>query len=327
MRFSVIIPMYNAAKTIKNAMNSIINQTYTEPIEIIVINDGSKDECEKIVEKMISHNQTNRVMKLINQSNSGVSRARNRGIVEARGDYLLFLDSDDVYEESLVDELAQKIKMGIDLVSFGYRREAGKNKEEKYYINQKYNLNIFNKNDLVKLFLLKIIYQHISSFCVKKSLIMKYDINFNESVTLGEDIAFQIKAMSVAERSIYISKIYFNYVYNDSSVTNSELSDKHLSYVENYTDVKNFFFKNKILEILPYLNFYYQYEFFYMLRLFLLNKNNRLLSRYLEYESILNTKNIFFGSKKYFSLMLLKIIYKIYPKFTKFLLEKTKDFI
>ena len=86
MKISVIIPMYNSKDTIKSAIESVLNQTYKEPIEIIVVNDGSKDGCEKIVEKMIINNQTNRTIKLINKPNGGVSSARNRGIKEASGD-------------------------------------------------------------------------------------------------------------------------------------------------------------------------------------------------------------------------------------------------
>src|SRR5574344_344305 len=97
MKVSVIIPMYNSKDTIKSAIESVLNQRYKESIEIIVVNDGSKDGCEKIVEKMIINNQTNRTIKLINKPNCGVSSARNRGIKEANGEYIAFLDSDDMW--------------------------------------------------------------------------------------------------------------------------------------------------------------------------------------------------------------------------------------
>ena len=110
VNFSVIIPMYNSKDTIQSVIESVINQTYKEPIEIIVINDGSKDGCEKIVENMILNNQTNRTIKLINKENGGVSSARNRGIKEASGEYLAFLDSDDIWHPKKLELIFEALK-------------------------------------------------------------------------------------------------------------------------------------------------------------------------------------------------------------------------
>jgi glycosyltransferase involved in cell wall biosynthesis len=85
IKISVIIPMYNSIKTIQNAIKSIIDQTYKEPIEIIIVNDGSRDGCEKIVEELIINNHTNRIIKLLNKANGGVSTARNYGIKKSQG--------------------------------------------------------------------------------------------------------------------------------------------------------------------------------------------------------------------------------------------------
>ena len=97
IKISVLIPMFNSKKTIVSAIDSVLYQTYTEGIEIIVVNDGSKDGCEKIVEDIILNNQTNQIIRLINQSNCGVSSARNKGLREANGEYIAFLDSDDTW--------------------------------------------------------------------------------------------------------------------------------------------------------------------------------------------------------------------------------------
>ena len=110
---SVIIPMYNSKDTIKSAVESVLNQTYSEPVEIIVINDGSKDGCEKIVEEIILNNQTNRTIKLINKPNGGVSSARNRGIKEASGDWIAFLDSDDIW-------LPEKLQKQVNEIEKNY---------------------------------------------------------------------------------------------------------------------------------------------------------------------------------------------------------------
>jgi glycosyltransferase involved in cell wall biosynthesis len=91
--FSVVIPTYNAENTIQRTINSILLQTIV-PSEIIVINDGSTDSTEIAVKRLMEkHN----IIKYFNQAKHGVSQARNRGIRESTGDYILFLDSDDYW--------------------------------------------------------------------------------------------------------------------------------------------------------------------------------------------------------------------------------------
>src|SRR5690554_8078017 len=91
---SVIIPMYNAEKTILNALNSIKNQTYKDDFEILVVNDGSIDKSVDCVEKFKKENPEWKI-ELIHQTNQGVSSARNKGLKVAKGEYIAFLDADD----------------------------------------------------------------------------------------------------------------------------------------------------------------------------------------------------------------------------------------
>lgn len=93
-KISVIIPVYNGEQFIETAINSVINQTYTN-YEIIVVNDGSVDNTREIVNKIAFKNEK---IKLINKENAGVSVARNIGVRETTGEYLTFLDADDKLE-------------------------------------------------------------------------------------------------------------------------------------------------------------------------------------------------------------------------------------
>ena len=94
MKISVIIPMYNASETIVRVLNSVKNQTLKCDYEILVINDGSKDNSKEIVEKYISENSGSNII-LIDQLNGGVSTARNAGLRASKGELIAFLDSDD----------------------------------------------------------------------------------------------------------------------------------------------------------------------------------------------------------------------------------------
>ena len=103
---SVIIPMYNAANTIISALDSVKNQTYSCDYEVLVVNDGSKDDSASLVESYITDNANNspnfKVI-LINQPNGGVSKARNAGLKLAKGVYIAFLDSDDAWFENKIE--------------------------------------------------------------------------------------------------------------------------------------------------------------------------------------------------------------------------------
>lgn len=93
---SVIIPMYNSASTIERSLQSVEDQDYKGSVEIIVVNDGSKDNCVEIVESFIEAHQNTRIV-LISQDNGGVSKARNTGLKNAVGNFVAFLDSDDAW--------------------------------------------------------------------------------------------------------------------------------------------------------------------------------------------------------------------------------------
>lgn len=92
---SIIMPVYNAEKYLNRSIESVMNQTYKN-IEIILVNDGSTDASLTICS---NYQKADSRIKLINQKNSGVSAARNRGIDEATGTYIMFIDSDDYIEK------------------------------------------------------------------------------------------------------------------------------------------------------------------------------------------------------------------------------------
>lgn len=97
---SVVIPVYNASKTINRCLSSVYGQTYKD-YEVIIVNDGSTDSSQKLIEDLMESSSI--PVKLINQENKGVSVARNIGIQEARGKYIAFLDSDDEWEKEKLE--------------------------------------------------------------------------------------------------------------------------------------------------------------------------------------------------------------------------------
>lgn len=178
MKISVIIPMYNSKETIKSAIESVLNQTYKEPIEIVVVNDGSSDGCEKIVEDIISNNQTNRTIKLINKPNGGVSSARNRGIKEASGDFIALLDSDDIWLPEKLEKQSKEIEKNPNIKFIGTNRNG-----ELYPFFKKSNNPIYSLN--AKEIIAKW-YPQTSTALINKEVLLKTNL-YDEIKTHAED--------------------------------------------------------------------------------------------------------------------------------------------
>jgi len=104
-KVSIIMPAYNAENTIKNTIESILNQNY-DNYEIIVVDDGSTDNTQNIVKNI--DNSKIKYFKL--ETNKGVSNARNFGIEKATGNYIMFIDSDDLYLDTMIEKMVNGIK-------------------------------------------------------------------------------------------------------------------------------------------------------------------------------------------------------------------------
>ena len=113
-KYTIIIPIYNSEKYIKKCLESVINQTFNN-YEVILVNDGSIDDSEKIIDEYASKYN---FIKKINQKNAGVSSARNIGVEEASGEFFTFVDSDDYIDENLLQTIDENIKENIDVLSY-----------------------------------------------------------------------------------------------------------------------------------------------------------------------------------------------------------------
>ena len=115
MKYSIVIPVYNVEKYLKKCIDSVINQKYKN-IEIIIINDGSLDNSQQIIDYYVKKEKR---IKAFIKKNGGLSSARNFGITKATGDYLMFLDSDDYFEEDLIFKINQILtKKEYDVLHF-----------------------------------------------------------------------------------------------------------------------------------------------------------------------------------------------------------------
>lgn len=185
---SVIIPMYNVKDYIGETLNSVLKQSYRN-IEIIVIDDGSTDESSEVVKKLQYKHKN---IYYIYERNRGVSAARNVGIKSAKGDYIAFLDSDDLWEKTKLDKQIKQIIEGKTDAS--YCGTIDYFEDRNIYLKEK--IRFYNGQVLIP-FLKDNFWGQTGTWMVRKSLILDNEILFNESCNWGEDFEFFFKVMAL----------------------------------------------------------------------------------------------------------------------------------
>ncbi len=208
---SVIIPCYNSEKVIKNALDSLARQTYKN-IEIIIVNDGSKDNTSNVIYEYL--NKFKLTANVYNQINEGVSVARNKGLEVAKGEYITFLDSDDMYSENFISDLVFSIKKHDADTAFCFWTKTSASLENSDIINEYLLTNL----KLMQAFMYKKPYKiSFFNFLYKKEIIDKYAISFPRGIKYGEDNEFCWKYLAHVSNAVLVDKKMYWYYDNPSS--------------------------------------------------------------------------------------------------------------
>lgn len=187
---SIIVPVYNAQKYIKRCVESIVNQSY-QKWELILIDDGSKDESSLICDEL---KQTDSRIHVVHTVNQGASAARNRGLDEAAGDYITFVDADDWVEPNHLEVLVNQIDSDVDLCINSFIADL-------YYGSRPYQYKEVKTQDNIESInaFFTILLQH-SQFLwnklFKSNIIKDNHIRFNTSISLGEDNIFILEYLN-----------------------------------------------------------------------------------------------------------------------------------
>lgn len=201
---SVIVPIYNAEKTLKRCLDSIINQTYKD-LDIILIDDGSTDGSAEIIEECRAKDE--RVQSFVSD-NYGASAARNTGIEMAMGDWLMFVDADDYLEPDAVAELAQ---YDADLVMGDYFIGKG----DSYILDRTYLWDYYNINNYLIQYLERPRGHALFVYCwanlFKTDIIKKYHIRFDTDMTIFEDGFFMMDYIESIQSAVYIRKHIYHF--------------------------------------------------------------------------------------------------------------------
>lgn len=185
MTFSIIIPVYNAETTLRRCLDSLVSQQFSD-YELLLINDGSTDGSDCICQEYAAVYPQ---IRYFPKENGGVSSARNLGLKQAQGGYILFVDSDDYVAENyfahIFDALAQETP---DLLLFGYRSFGGASAE--------WNTGTFSENTELKIAgqistaLRQYLFSSLWSKVFRRRIIEENGLHFDESLAIGEDQAF-----------------------------------------------------------------------------------------------------------------------------------------
>lgn len=233
IKISVIVPVYNSAEYIQTTLDSIINQDF-DCYEIIVVDDGSSDNSldlayEKLKDTEIPH-------KIIHQRNSGVSVARNHGIEVSRGEYLVFVDSDDYI---LTDHLSNLYNLEYDFSLTQVVKKDGENLSNPYI----YDIDEILCEKFIEMELNMQMPFNFFQLSYKSSIVKDNNICFSEGVVYGEDTEFALKALSLGDKIAISNDITYYYIQHPTSAIRTT-EFKRFEVVEVFENLAEFFKQN-----------------------------------------------------------------------------------
>ena len=235
MKASIIIPVYNAKKFLRQCIDSVISQTFKD-WEVILVDDCSTDDSVKIIEEFINDSVNGNFFLLRQERNHGPSAARNRGIREAKGEYVFFLDADDTITPDCIELLYGLAKQhDADYVQGRYESEIKDNKDNRNNTNIK-TIELLNSSTLepsipavltdrreIKRLLLnhnKIQFTPHNRL-VRRQMIIDNGLFFNEEIKVREDFLWMTFVAKYVKRFASCDKPTYNRGYNEDSLTNN----------------------------------------------------------------------------------------------------------
>lgn len=223
IKISIIVPVYNVDKYLAKCINSIISQTY-QNWELILVDDGSKDQSGVICDQFA---QTDSRISVFHKPNVGVSSARNFGLTMATGEWVCFIDSDDLIEPTYLDDFGLN-KIKADLYVQGYKKIF------KNELIELHDFSSFAGNGYIEILAFMEDERIINSPCYKLynlNIILDNDISFDENTSYGEDHIFSLDYMTHVS-SVHYSNTsgYFYMVYGNESLSHRRIPLKDIIY-------------------------------------------------------------------------------------------------
>jgi len=218
-KITVIIPVYNVEQYVVRCIESVRSQTYKN-LEILVIDDGSADHSGSLCDALAIKDER---ITVIHTSNGGVSKARNKGLELASGDYISFLDGDDYIEDNMYQDLVICLEKGEapDLISFGFYDETENGTlYSKLVLKADASLTVVPAEQIFHEFFIGKVEPNVWNKIFKHEVIKNNTIRFDESVSYGEDMLFVYSFLRKAKKNFFYNDNFYHYVKRHASITN-----------------------------------------------------------------------------------------------------------
>lgn len=215
---SIVVPAYNVEEFIGDCIKSIQNQTFSN-WEAIIVDDGSRDKSVEVIKNLLKDDNR---LRLISQPNGGVSKARNTGILAAKGQYLTFIDGDDMWTPTFLEDLLAAITTSeVDVAYCGYTHLYTRGMKRKFsypYSSGSILPDVINGKTQI----------HIGAMMVKKSLVEQLGLLFTEGCLVGQDQEFIWKLVAKAEVKAVPKEMMIYRIRSGSAITAKWNWQKHI---------------------------------------------------------------------------------------------------
>lgn len=314
MKISIIVPIYNGERYLERCIKSIKSQNHKN-IEVILIDDGSNDNSQEICKKYEASDQR---IKYIRQKNSGVSVARNRGIQEASGEWIIFVDADDMIAPNMCNLINENIDDRIDLILFDFIEFS---EEEVIPIEDDLNerdVYFYSKDDQATLQMkafgygkslteIKTSLRTPWAKAYRKKFLIFCNINYNVGVRMGQDFLFNLRVLENITKIKYIrTNVY--YYYNNMNSTTRRFKpdmekidrgfygalDVQMQYSRNRVNLEFPYYATVLDGLLLYMKYYYFHPKNENSISFIKKDIHRLISSSPYQQAIDNSNNKFF---------------------------------
>lgn len=301
IKISVIVPIYKTEKYIRQCVDSIINQTYRN-LEIILVDDGSPDNCGNICDEYALSDER---VKVIHKANGGLVSARKEGVAKATGDYITFVDSDDWIDEGAYSYAANVLEShNADVFIFGLNRVS---EDSSIYEHENIPEGFYSKYEIYKE-IIKISNQNyffkkiFSTVCwnklFKADIIRTNVVNVDNSIKIGEDAALIYPSLLDSDSYYITHSAYYNYRKNNNSIMNSFYNERYKSVAKVLSTVYDAVKKHHLHRDTVIMNQFKLYSF----DLMLITDTSHYINNIKElYSEIKEDSNILFYGKGVFA--------------------------
>lgn len=253
LKVSVLMAAYNAEKTIAASIDSVLSQTYGN-FELIIVNDGSTDSTAEILQ---SYSNKDTRIKVLSQSNQGVSHTRGRAVASAQGEFSIHIDSDDFIEPNLLEKMVEKAETEkSDIVICDFIVDSANGKQQ--YSSQYHEGD--DNRQLCRKLLNGTLHGSLCNKLIRQSIYRRYNIGFNHNLSYGEDMVVVLSMLQHPVKVDFVNHGLYHYCYNGSESLTTTVSYKAFLNRKKYCEVVSKIADNELKEDIE--GMYYNLKFF-----------------------------------------------------------------